>query len=75
MGYGYVDVEKGDFLMANAGVGIPIDVKLQLMRSFPARAFRSVERTTSLISTVSTHPRGCNLLALIATRRTRRAQK
>lgn len=35
-GYGY-DAEKGDFLMANPGVEIPIDVKLYVMLDLSAR--------------------------------------
>lgn len=47
MGYGYDDVEKGDFLMAYPGVRIPIDVKLYLMPTSPVR-IRLSHRLNSL---------------------------
>lgn len=66
VGYGYDDAEKGDFLMVNADVGIPIDVKLYLMLDLSGAAPSS---STFLISSVSAHPLDCNLLSLIAIKR------
>lgn len=62
--------------MAYPGAGIPIDVKLYVMLRLSASSAARVppslplNRTTYLISSVSSHPRGCNLLSLIATTRT-----